>query len=162
MFGVGMGLVIAPATESIMGSLPKAKAGVGSAVNDTTRQTGGALGVAVIGSVFAAVYHHQIQVPDGLPAGAGPMVHDSIGAALEAISRFQLPLDVAGEVHDAASTAFFHGMQVAAWVGAVVVVGAAIVAYKFLPACAARAASRDSELDADVVLAESLDDGMLT
>ena len=101
-------------------------------------------------------------MPDGLPAGAGPMVHDSIGAALEAISRFQLPLDIAGEVHDAASTAFFHGMQVAAWVGAVVVVGAAIVAYKFLPARAARAASRDSELDADVVLAESLDDGMLT
>jgi len=162
MFGVGMGLVIAPATESIMGSLPKAKAGVGSAVNDTTRQTGGALGVAVIGSVFAAVYHHQIQVPDGLPAGAGAMVHDSIGAALEAITRFQLPLDVAGEVHDAASTAFFHGMQVAAWVGAVVVVGAAIVAYKFLPARAERAARRDSALDTDVALAESLDDGMLT
>ena len=162
MFGVGMGLVIAPATESIMGSLPKAKAGVGSAVNDTTRQTGGALGVAVIGSVFAAVYHHQIQVPDGLPAGAGAMVHDSIGAALEAITRFQLPLDLAGEVHDAASTAFFHGMQVAAWVGAVVVVGAAIVAYKFLPARAERAARRDSALDTDVALAESLDDGMLT
>ena len=48
------GWSIAPATESIMGSLPKAKAGVGSAVNDTTRQTGGALGVAIIGSVFAA------------------------------------------------------------------------------------------------------------
>src|SRR3954454_15112651 len=57
LFGVGMGMVMAPATESIMGSLPKVKAGVGSAVNDTTRQTGGALGVAVIGSIFAARYH---------------------------------------------------------------------------------------------------------
>ena len=52
----GMGLVMAPATESIMGSLPRAKAGVGSAVNDTTRQVGGALGVAVIGSVMTSMY----------------------------------------------------------------------------------------------------------
>ena len=46
-----MGLTMAPATESVMGSLPREKAGVGSAVNDTTRQMGGALGVAIIGSV---------------------------------------------------------------------------------------------------------------
>ena len=52
IMAAGMGLVMAPATESIMGSLPRAKAGVGSAVNDTTRQVGGALGVAVIGSVM--------------------------------------------------------------------------------------------------------------
>src|SRR5262249_13517747 len=52
----GIALVMAPATESIMGSLPLGKAGVGSAVNDTTRQVGGALGVAVIGSVLASIY----------------------------------------------------------------------------------------------------------
>ena len=56
----GMGLVMAPATESIMGSLPRAKAGVGSAVNDTTRQVGGALGVAIIGSVMSSVYHARL------------------------------------------------------------------------------------------------------
>ena len=54
--GVGMGLTMAPATESIMGSVPRAKAGVGSAVNDTTRQVGGALGVAIIGSVMASTF----------------------------------------------------------------------------------------------------------
>ena len=53
---IGMGLAMAPATESIMGSLPRAKAGVGSAMNDTTRQVGGALGVAVVGSVMLSVY----------------------------------------------------------------------------------------------------------
>ena len=52
--GVGMGLAMAPATESIMGSLPPEKAGVGSAMNDTTREIGGALGVAIIGSITAA------------------------------------------------------------------------------------------------------------
>ena len=56
LMAVGMGLTMAPATESVMGSLPREKAGVGSAVNDTTRQVGGALGVAVIGSIVASVY----------------------------------------------------------------------------------------------------------
>jgi EmrB/QacA subfamily drug resistance transporter len=60
LLGVGMGLTMAPATESIMGSVPLARAGVGSAVNDTTRELGGAVGVAVIGSVFASVYGSRI------------------------------------------------------------------------------------------------------
>src|SRR6266545_4985144 len=61
LLGTGMGLTMAPATESIMGSLPPAKAGVGSAMNDTTRQVGGALGVAVLGSILAAGYGAAIQ-----------------------------------------------------------------------------------------------------
>ena len=60
LMAVGMGLVMAPATESVMGSLPLAKAGVGSAVNDTTRQVGGALGVAIIGSVLSSIYGNAI------------------------------------------------------------------------------------------------------
>ena len=60
LLGLGMALTMAPATESIMGSLPLAKAGVGSAVNDTTRQVGGALGVAIIGSVLSSTYGSKI------------------------------------------------------------------------------------------------------
>ena len=60
LLALGMGLTMAPATESVMGSLPLAKAGVGSAVNDTTRQVGGALGVAIVGSVLASVYGSKI------------------------------------------------------------------------------------------------------
>src|SRR5262249_61003125 len=60
VYGLGMGITMAPVTESIMGSLPAARAGVGSAINDTTRQTGGALGVAVLGSIFAFGYHRMI------------------------------------------------------------------------------------------------------
>ena len=56
-----MGLAMAPATESIMGSLPPAQAGVGSAVNDTTRSLGGALGVAVMGSVAASVFASHLR-----------------------------------------------------------------------------------------------------
>ena len=60
LLGGGLGLIMAPATESIMGSLPTEKAGVGSAVNDTTRQLGGTLGVAVVGSLFASAYGTKV------------------------------------------------------------------------------------------------------
>ena len=82
LFGVGMGLTMAPATESIMGSLPPGKAGVGSAVNDTTRQIGGALGVAVIGSIFALRYHATVETIVGVPAAVQTEVRDSIGNVL--------------------------------------------------------------------------------
>jgi MFS family permease len=84
VMGVGMGLTMTPMTDLIMGSVPKEKAGVGSAMNDTTRQIGGALGVAILGSLTAAHYHSAI---DGasfmgrLPAEARSAVHDSIGGA---------------------------------------------------------------------------------
>ena len=67
VYGIGLGIAMAPVTESIMGSLPPERAGVGSAVNDTTRQTGGALGVAVLGSVFLARYHSYMDSATHLP-----------------------------------------------------------------------------------------------
>src|SRR5947209_11921699 len=83
VYGVGMGLTVAPVTESIMGSLPPSRAGVGSAVNDTTRQTGGALGVAVLGSVFAARFHASIGSLTFLPEGSREAGRESIGTALQ-------------------------------------------------------------------------------
>ena len=82
---VGMGMTMAPATESVMGSLPREKAGVGSAVNDTTRQMGGALGVAIIGSVSSSIYASQITSigPDfGLSGAALAEAKSSLGGAL--------------------------------------------------------------------------------
>ena len=70
--GAGMANVVPPATESIMSSLPREKAGVGSAVSNTVRQVGGALGVAVLGSVLAAVYRGEIGDRDRGAARAGP------------------------------------------------------------------------------------------
>jgi EmrB/QacA subfamily drug resistance transporter len=85
LMSAGMGLTMAPATESVMGSLPIFKAGVGSAVNDTTRQVGGALGVAVIGSVLATTYGNRIgEFLSGLglplPQAAVESAQNSIGA----------------------------------------------------------------------------------
>ncbi len=85
--GVGLGATTAPATESIMGSLSADKAGIGSAVNDTTRELGGTLGVAIIGSVFSSVYINALDdsAADGtfaqLPPEAQELTRESVGAA---------------------------------------------------------------------------------
>src|SRR3954454_4320011 len=95
----GMGLVMAPATESIMGSLPRSKAGVGSAMNDTTRQMGGAVGVAVIGSIFAVIYGHGIRASLG-KLHLNPKDIDeaarSVGGAFHVAAR--LPVGLRGQV----------------------------------------------------------------
>jgi hypothetical protein len=89
-------------------------------------------------------------------------VQDSIGKAIEAIRTFQLPADMATAVHDAASDAFFRGMQVAAWVGTVVAFGAVFVAFKWLPARAERSVHDDPELAAEAKELAVLDDGIYT
>src|SRR5215207_3393750 len=132
LLGTGMGLTMAPATESIMGSLPLARAGVGSAMNDTTRQVGGALGVAVLGSVLAAGYGAAIEpalrdAPPPLAQAAG----DSIGAA--ATIAAQLGPQGQGLL-EAARSAFLQGMGDALQVGAGVAAFAALLVLLFLPA----------------------------
>ena len=78
---IGMGLVLAPATESIMGSLDLSQAGAGSAVNDTTQELGGVIGVAVIGSVALTVFGHQLHL-GRLPAPLAATARSSVGAAM--------------------------------------------------------------------------------
>src|SRR5262249_16146909 len=73
--GGGLGLVTAPATDSIMGSLPREHAGVGSAVNDTTREFGGTLGVAVVGSAFASLSPSRPSPPPPAPPTPPPTPH---------------------------------------------------------------------------------------
>ena len=134
VMAVGMGLTMAPATESVMGSLPRAKAGVGSAVNDTTRQVGGAMGVAVIGSLVASVYAGQIDevaARFGLTGQALSNARGSLGAALGQASTLG---DDAPAFSRAASDAFVSGLSQGLRLGAVVVAFAAFVAYRFLPA----------------------------
>jgi EmrB/QacA subfamily drug resistance transporter len=117
--GLGMGLAMTPATDSIMGSLPLAKASVGSAVNDATRTAGGALGVAVLGSVLSSGYRGDM---DGVSAPAA--AHDSLSGALAAGSD---------QLAATAQNAFVHGMHSAALVAAAIALAGALVALVFLP-----------------------------
>jgi EmrB/QacA subfamily drug resistance transporter len=135
VLAVGMGLVMAPATESIMGSLPPNKAGVGSAMNDTTRQMGGALGVAVIGSVLASSYRPA--VADRLTAMHAPSdvvnaARDSIGGAIDAAGSLAEPMRT--NVIGAARLEFVNSFGGALMVGALILLVAAAVAFAFLPA----------------------------
>src|SRR3954454_22900589 len=113
--GSGMGLTSAPATEAIMGGVPRAKAGVGSAVNDATRLLGATRGVAVIGSVYASLYASKLTsaLPAALPQRLAGAAHDSVGAALEVAQRAAASGQAAlgDQVHSAATGAFFHGFS---------------------------------------------------
>lgn len=134
LFGIGLGFTSAPATESIMGALPPARAGVGSAINDTTRQTGGALGVAVIGSIFLSLYHHYVKIPAGISANGRAAMHD-FATAFEYAAR--LPAKQAAEaalVVDHAKHAFVDAMRLTYPVSASFLVVAFLVAWKWLPA----------------------------
>lgn len=132
---IGLGLTTGPATESIMGALPEEKAGVGSAVNDTTRELGGTLGVAVVGSVFASVYGAALVdalesrgLPDELLESAG----GSMAAALSVAQS--LPGDVGGAIVSSAQAAFIDGLSTGSLVAAGVAAAGAVIALRFLPA----------------------------
>ncbi len=128
LMGLGMGLISTPATESILLVLPPARAGVGSAVNDATRELGGTLGVAVVGSLFSSIY--AASLADGLfarlPSGVLAQAQDSVGVAL----------GVAGgdsRLHLALQAAFMDGFSTSCVVVGVVCLVGAIGALVWLP-----------------------------
>ena len=132
--GAGLGMTTAPATESIMGSLSADKAGIGSAVNDTTRELGGTLGVAIVGSIFSSVYVSSLadgDVVPTLPDEAREATEDSVAAAGA----------IAPQIGDAAplyltevSDAFLAGLSVCCIVVAGVAFAGSLFARRFLPA----------------------------
>jgi EmrB/QacA subfamily drug resistance transporter len=134
VMAVGMGLTTAPATESVMGSLPRNKAGVGSAVNDTTRQVGGALGVAIIGSLVASVYASRVDEAASVAGLSGPALERARGSLGGALQLSPSLGDKAQVFGDAVREGFVHGLSAGLRLGALVVLGAAVVVYRFLPA----------------------------
>jgi hypothetical protein len=137
LYGLGMGLTSAPATESIMGAISRHQAGVGSAVNDATRLLGGTLGVAVIGSVYASLYRSRLthDLPATLPHSIAATAHGSVGAAytVAGSERAGGHLARAAAIHDAATGAFIHGLQAGCLVAFGVAVGGVVLAGLFLP-----------------------------
>ncbi|MUL81823.1 MULTISPECIES: MFS transporter [unclassified Mycolicibacterium] len=149
LLGGGLGLTTAPATESIMGSLSPDKAGVGSAVNDTTRELGGTLGVAIVGSVFASIYAGRLGADSALmalPTDVRDAMQRSIAAAYKVIG--QLPPGRVADVRAAVNHAFLDGLQVGSMVCAGIALGAAIIVAALLPPRARQSAAEPlSSLD---------------
>lgn len=138
--GAGMALTSTPATEAIMGVVPKAKAGIGSAVNDATRILGSTLGVAVIGSIAASLYVSRLEtsLPAALSASDALAVQSSVGPALEVAQRAEP--GVAAAIQAAASSAFFDGMSAGFLVAAGVCLAGSVMAAALLPAHPGRVA----------------------
>jgi MFS family permease len=130
--GLAIGTIMPPATESIMSSVPREKAGAGSAINNVARQVGGAIGIAVIGTVLASSYRDKLAptlqgtgVPDKLRAA----MEKSVEATHAIVGQAHLPSSILGD----ANSAFVHAMHIAALCSAAVGVLGAVVAVAFLP-----------------------------
>jgi hypothetical protein len=138
VYGLGMGLSSAPATESIMGAVSRRHAGIGSAVNDSTRLLGGTLGVAVIGSVYASLYGARLtaSLPAALPGRLSALAHQSVGAAYAVSGRSARPgtPPPGRAIHLADTIAFLHGLSVGCVVAGGVAAAGALAAAAFLPA----------------------------
>jgi MFS transporter, DHA2 family, multidrug resistance protein len=141
LMAAGLAFTTGPATDAIMGALPAGKAGAGSAVNDTTREVGGTLGVAIVGSVLNSAYGAHVLhglVSLGAPASTGRLAGQSVVAGMNVAARFPAPLQAAA--HNVVSSAFMVGLHRGSFVAACTVAVAGLVALAFLPARAAVAA----------------------
>jgi EmrB/QacA subfamily drug resistance transporter len=140
LMAAGLAFTTGPATDAIMGALPLGKAGAGSAVNDTTREVGGTLGVAIVGSVLNSAYAAHVLhglVTLGASGAVGRTAGQSVVAGMSVAAHFPAPLRAAAS--DAVSSAFMLGLHRGAFVAACAVAVGALVALVFLPARAGAA-----------------------
>ena len=155
LMAAGLGLISGPATDAIMGALPLHEAGAGSAVNDTTREVGGTLGVAVLGSVLATIYgshlHHALTATP-LPASTRSAIDSSVTAGVDAAAKLPDPA-TASAVSSAVKDAFMTGFHSASWVAAGACLAAAVLVAFLLPA---RASQPTASAESQDQLADSL------
>jgi len=132
LVGGGMGFAMSPLTVVMIRALPVSKQGVASAINSTARELGGALGVAILGSLSAPIYAAGVRpATASLPVQAAGTVHDSLAGA--GVVATYLPAPQGAALLGAARSAFVDGMDVAVLVGAVVAIAGAAVAFALLP-----------------------------
>jgi EmrB/QacA subfamily drug resistance transporter len=132
LLGFGMGATMAPATESIMSSVPKDNAGVGSAMNDTVRLVGGTLGVAILGSLLSSSYGADMEpAVKSLPQPAADAASDSLGHA--SVVADQIGGGAGRALSNAAETAFTTAMSSTLTVAAITALTGALLALVVLP-----------------------------
>ncbi|HEU5418503.1 MAG TPA: DHA2 family efflux MFS transporter permease subunit [Streptosporangiaceae bacterium] len=154
LMAAGLALTASPATEAIMGALPPAKAGAGSAVNDTTREIGGTLGVAIVGSVMSSVYGSHIVTALthlGAPPAATSAARDSVVAGLGVAAH--LPPGLREAAVGATRQAFMDGLHSGSLVAAAATAAAALATLAFLPA---RAGARQAVPAGDAAPASAI------
>ncbi|MFY1657419.1 MFS transporter [Micromonospora sp. WMMD1274] len=125
VIGLGIGVAMTLSTDAVVGAVPERRAGAASAVAETAYELGGALGIAVLGSLHGLLYRSSLTLPAGVSATDRALAEDSLAAA---VYGSPTPGVVA-----AAQDAFAQAMQSATFVAAVILVGAAVVAWKIIP-----------------------------
>lgn len=146
VMSAGMGLAMSPTTDLLMSTVPREKAGMGSAMNDTTRELGGSLGVAVFGSLLASRYVAGLdEVLASVPDDVAPLISGSLAGALGVASA--APAAAGAALEEAAMVAWTDGLRFSLMAAGFVVAVAGLVAWRFLPDVAADAAP---EVPADV------------
>jgi EmrB/QacA subfamily drug resistance transporter len=151
VIAAGLGLAMTPATDAIMGAVPKEQFGVGSAVNDTVREIGGAFGVAVLGSMFAASYGRVLDgATAALPVEAAQAARESLAAAFAVAG--QIGGEAGRQLLVTAQQAFVDSMSVTSLLGAVIAVGGALIALLWLPSRAVPASVTDDGSRGSIVV----------
>ena len=158
VFSLGLGPVFILATDLILGSAPPERAGAASAISETGAEFGGALGIAILGTLGTAVYRSSVvdAVPPEVPTAAADAARDTLGGAL-AVAQ-QLPDQLGNALSNAATEAFTKGLHLTATVGAVIAVIVAIAVATLLREVRSGAGSHtatDGGLDLDPALAET-------
>jgi EmrB/QacA subfamily drug resistance transporter len=148
IFGAGMGLAAPPATEAIVEALPASKQGVASAINDVSRELGGAIGIAVLGSALTAGYRSSVDSSAAtLPNGTFAIVRDSAGAGYQVSQTVGAD---AGRVVHVVQHALVNGFSTAMWLSTVaLIVGAVYVAIR-TPRAAVDELDANGEFDTSV------------
>ncbi len=140
--GIGMGSTMAPAVESLMSTVPPTRAGVASAVNDTTRLAAAAIGVAVVGSVVASSYRTSLTDVAGLLTTEQlDQARTSLAGAVSVAAQLDAP--TASQIVASARQGFVEGASIGLAIAAIVAALGALVAWRFLPAKAGRPSSAE-------------------
>ncbi len=163
VFSLGLGPVFILATDLILGTAPPERAGAASAISETGAELGGALGIAILGSVGTAVYRGEVidTIPAGVPAAAAEAARDTLGGALAVAG--ELPGETGGALLDAARAAFTQGLHLVSITGAVVAIGiAALVAtlLRDVERGSASEGSPDAEPDGAAADAAAVENGL--
>ncbi|MFF2654263.1 DHA2 family efflux MFS transporter permease subunit [Streptomyces sp. NPDC058045] len=148
LFGLGMGLGMPASANAMLAAAPRGQSGAGSAVTDAAMQVGGALGIAVIGSVLSTSYRDGLPALDGLPGPAADAVSDSVGAATTVAGSVGGPQGRA--LLETARDAFIGGLGDALLAGAGVTAAGVLVALVVLPGARARAAAAEAAAESTV------------
>jgi DHA2 family multidrug resistance protein-like MFS transporter len=132
IYSLGLSPVVTLATDLIVGSAPPERAGAASAISETSSELGGALGIAILGSIGTAVYRSGMVdvIPQGLPPEAAAAARGTLGGAVSVAD--QLPDQIGAALLAAGRESFFHAMQLASVVCAVIVLASAVMVYVVL------------------------------